>query len=210
MKVSADRFDLVCIDYFWANVKVREDGSIRTGFHPTVDRHEIDLHHLGANSSTLQRLEEPSVGTAIPLAPDTPLYLSLSTPLHLGEPDLCFTARIGGSIVGTASISSVMHSLFLSRVEPKDCPGHDNPAQVFNIKTSIWAQDPYSKPTHKDHPVFLPVSGDHCWALFVAGQMNEQGGQIVSRCVNCAVENFAKMTEDDPYTSRSGIYVGFL
>ena len=53
MKVSADRFDLVCIDYFWANVKVREDGSIRTGFHPTVDRHEIDLHHLGANSSTL-------------------------------------------------------------------------------------------------------------------------------------------------------------
>ena len=63
---------------------------------------------------------------------------------------------------------------------------------------------------HKDHPVFLPVSGDHCWALFVAGQMNEQGGRIVYRCVNCAVENFAKMTEDDLNTSQSGIYVGFL
>lgn len=88
MKNSADRFDLVCIDYFWANVKVREGGSIRTGFNlPLIDMRST-LHHMGAKSSTLQRLKEPSVGTAILLAPDIPLYLSLSTPLHHGEPDL--------------------------------------------------------------------------------------------------------------------------
>ena len=88
IKNSAHRFDLVCIDYFWANIKVREDGSIRTGFIlPYIDMRST-LHHMGAKSSRLQRLKEPSVGTAILLAPDIPLYLSLSTPLHHGEPDL--------------------------------------------------------------------------------------------------------------------------
>ena len=209
MSVLKEELPLVCIDYFWANVKVLEDGSIRAAIVPIVDKHELDVESTDSNLSALQRLDKPRVGDPERSAPDLPLYLSLGTPLHLGEPHLCFTAWLHGSIAGFVSIHDVLIALLTSRVEPNQCPGHDKVAQVVNIKTSIWSADVYSKPMTKDYPIFLPVSEDHSWALFLAGQMYERG-RIVYRCVGCAVENFQDWVKSDSGSGQAEVLIGFL
>lgn len=209
MSVLKEELPLVCIDYFWANVKVREDGSIRAAIAPGVEQHELDIEPTDSNLSTLQRLDKPQVGDPERSAPDLPLYLSLGTPLHHGEPDLCFTAWLHGSIAGTVGILDVLEALLISRVEPSQCPGHDKASQVVNIKTSIWSADVYSKPVTKDYPIFLPVSEDHCWALFLAGQTYERG-RIVYRCVGCAAENFQVLHELDSGSDLAAVFIGFL
>ena len=210
MSVLKEELPLVCIDYFWANVKVLEDGSIRAANVPLIDRHELDIESTDTNLSTLQRLDKPRLGDPERSTADLPLYLSLGTPLHHGEPELCFTAWLHGSIAGTVSIQDVLRALVLSRVEPTQCPGHDKVAQVLNIKTSIWSADVYSKPMTKDYPIFVPVSEDHCWALFLAGQMYFERGRVVYRCVGCAVENFQNNLKLESGSDRAEVLIGFL
>lgn len=118
MSVLKEELPLVCIDYFWANVTVPEDGSIRAANVPIVDKHELDVESTDSNLSALQRLDKPRVGDPERSAPDLPLYLSLSTPFHHGEPHLCFTAWLHGSIAGSVSISDVLRALLTSWVEP--------------------------------------------------------------------------------------------
>lgn len=209
MSVLKEELPLVCIDYFWANVKVLEDGSIRAANVPILDKHELDVESTDSNLSALQRLDMPRVGDPEHSAPDLPLYLSLGTPLHLGEPDICFTAWLHGSIAGSVGILDVLNALLKSRVEPNQCPGHDKVAQVVNIKPSIWSADVFSKPMSKDYPIFLPVSEDHSWALFLAGQTYERG-RIVYRCVGCAVENFQDLYKPDVGSDHGQALIGFL
>lgn len=193
MKLSPDKFEFVCLDHFWANVKASEDGSILSSNTEAVQRHDLGANRLfdSADSSSLERLGEPYLGLPDSSAPDCPLYLSLSAPLHYGDPHLCFVGWFQGSIFGTVGIMDVLKVILISRVEPKLCPGHDGgPKKVVNVKTSVWAQEAQSKPIDKQHPLFVPVGGDHCWALFIGGQMVSQGGRIVFRCPTCAYENF--------------------
>ena len=209
MSVLKEELPLVCIDYFWANVKVSEDGSIIAENVPMVDTCELDVESTDSNLSALQRLDKPRVGDPERSAPDLPLYLSLGTPLHSGEPYLCFTAWLHGSIAGAVGIREVLSALLLSRVEPNQCPGHDKVAQVVNIKTSIWSADVYSKPMTKDYPIFLPVTEDHSWALFLAGQRYERA-RIVYRCVGCAVKNFQEIAKCATGSDRLEALIGFL
>ena len=210
MSVLKEELPLVCIDYFWANVKVLEDGSIRAAIVPLIDKHELEIEPTDTNLSTLQRLDKPRVGDPECSAPDLPLYLSLGTPLHHGEPELCFTAWLQGSIAGTVDIRDVLRALLTSRAEPNQCPGHDKVAQVVNIKTSIWSADVYSKPMTKDYPIFLPVSEDHCWALFLAGQMYFERGRVVYRCVGWEDEKVQDNSKLESGSERAEVFIGFL
>ena len=211
MEISRDGFEYVCIDYFWANVKVPEHGYIRSASTPDVERFEIDVEQPCANTnlSSLQRLNEPNLGPPNQSTPDQPLKMSLGSSLHTGEPDLCFVAWIGGFAAGTVGIVDVQRAILLSRVEPETCPGHSNPAQFVNVKASLWAQDPYSKPTHSHHPMFLPLQGDHCWTIFVAGQTVFQNGRIVFQCVDCAMEKFVNAETISSGSVGPKLFVGF-
>lgn len=210
MKPSPNGFEFVCLDQFWANVKVRENGSIHSAYTPHIERYEIDTNHLPINTelSALDRLGEPSLGSPDLSPPDCPLYLSLGTPMHTDETQLCFVAWVRGSIAGTAGIFDALKVLVLSRVEPDTCPGHDNDVQVLNVKTSGWTQDLYSKPTSRHCPVFLPASGDHGWAIFAASQTVNEGGRIVFRCPNCAIEKYVKSLPSRSGPEDLGCFVG--
>lgn len=214
MKVSPEDFQLVCLDRFWANVKTEADGSIKSSNTVDVQRYEIVLDQLFSNKelSSRERLAEPCLGSPDISAPDSPLYLSLSAPLHYGDPHLCFMGWFQGSVAGTVGIMDVLKALLLSRVEPKVCPGHDGrPLEVVNVKTSTWEQEPQSKPCHREHSVFIPVGGDHCWTMFAAGQTVNQGGRIVFRCPECAEENYTRQQSagEFPADSRPLCLVGF-
>ncbi|KAI4232180.1 MAG: hypothetical protein L6R40_007495 [Gallowayella cf. fulva] len=210
MTIAADGFHFVCLDHFWANVKVGEDGSVRSSSTPDLQRYEIDIeqHSDSTNMSSLDRLDEPSLGPPNIMAPDCPLYLSLGTPLHHGNPAICFVAWLGGSVAGTVGIEDVMSALLLSRENRQTCPGHDNPMHFINVKASVWARDPYSKPANKDVPLFVPVSGDHCWAIFIAGQTYGQGGRVVFRCPTCAVEEYSSSSGGKDLHGP-GCFIGF-
>ena len=213
MKLSPETFEFVCLDHFWANVKARENGSIQSSNTPDVQRYELDTDPL-CNTTDLassERLVKPYIGLPELSAPDSPLYLSLGTPLHYGESHLCFMGWFGGSIAGTVGVMDVLKAVLMSRVEPEICPGHvGGPKQVVNVKTSIWAQEPYSKPIDRQYPVYVPVGGDHCWAIFVAGQMVNQGGRIVFRCPTCADENYKSPLPDGSGSdNRPRCFVGF-
>ena len=210
MNVLEEELPLVCIDYFWANVSVLEDGSVRSANVADIEHHFLDMESTDTNLSSLQRLDKPRVGDPECSAPDLPVYLSLSTPLNDGDPHLCFTAWLRGSIAGTVGILEVLRTLLASRVEPDRCPGHDKAAQVVNVKTSIWSADLYSKPRTKDFPIFLPVSKDNCWALFLAGQTCNFKGRVVHRCVACAVENFQSTYTLDSGSDPAGVFIGLL
>ncbi|KAL8995033.1 MAG: hypothetical protein Q9169_005159 [Polycauliona sp. 2 TL-2023] len=214
MEISKSCFHFVCLDVFWANVKVREDGSIRSSFTPSVVSYPVDNDEYSGNSTnrtSLERLNDPHLGPANVSAPDCPLYLSLGTPVHTGEPDLCFVAWINGSVAGTVGIYDVLKALHLSLVEPEACPGHEKPVEVVNIKTSVWAQDMYSRPTSKYHPLFVPASGDKCWAIFAAGQRLNEGCRVVFRCPACAIENYVStLPGRSSQEEEHGCFIGFL
>ncbi|KAL8790915.1 MAG: hypothetical protein Q9213_000340 [Squamulea squamosa] len=199
MKLSPQNFQFVCLDHFWANVKTEENGSIKSSNTFDVQRHEIDTD-LPSNldgSSTVDRLAEPYLGPPNVSTPDCPLYLSLGTPLHYGDPHLGFIGWFQGSVAGTVGIMDVLKVLLMSQGEPELCPGHDKgPMQVVNIRPSTWVREPHSKPINREHPVFVQVAGDHCWAIFVAGQMARQNGRIVFRCPTCADENYGSQVTD--------------
>ena len=211
MQVSPVDLEFICIDGFWANVKVREDGSVRSSSTPDVQRHEIDIgvSYNNPGVSALQSLDEPNVGPPQRSPPDGFLYLSPGSPLHNGEPDLCLVAWIDGSVAGTVGVLDVLKAVLLSRVEPDLCPGHDGAVQVVNTKTSHWMRDPFSKPLSRHYPMYISASGDHCWAMFVAGQTVDQGGRIVFRCAGCSIQNYQTQHVTASGSEPPGIFVGF-
>ena len=210
MSVLKEVLPFVCIDYFWANVSVLEDGSVISASGSGIEQQEYESESTDTDLSSLQRLDKPWVGDPDPSPPDLPLYLSLGAPLHNGEPHLSFTAWLRGSIAGTVGIKETLSALLESQVEPGQCPGHEKAAQVINVKTSTWSKDTYLKPTSRDYPIFLPVREDHCWALFLAGQTYDYKGRVVYRCVTCAVENFQSTYTIESGSDTSRIFIGFL
>ena len=191
IKPSPDAVGLLCIDgYHWANVRVREDGSVRSASTAALleDPDILQEIQVGQNASPLQSLSQPWAGQAHPGTPDVPLYLTIERPLHYSGPDLCFVGRINGSVVGSTGVLDVLRGLIRSSDEPRDCPGHASPPSVINAKASIWAQDYRSKPTGPSSHTFVPVQGDDCWAIFLVGQSNQFNGRIALRCPECTIE----------------------
>lgn len=220
MELSPANVQFVCSDQFWANVKTQRDGSIRTTSGPGVQRYDIDIDQPSgiADLSDLERqgdlVPAPSIlGPPELSAPDCPLYLSLGSPMHTIESCLCFVAWINGAVAGTVGIRDSFYLLAVSNGEPEVCPGHDRCMQFINIKTSIWAQNYWDKPQSRQHPIFMPVCGDKCWAIFAAGQLVHEDGRIVFKCPTCAVENYRSRLPDSmesPGQGPRGCFIGLL
>lgn len=220
MDLSPENVQFICSDQFWANVKTKEDGSIRSGIGPGVQRYDIDMSQPSgtADSSDLEIQREPMsahpiLGPPQLSAPDCPLYLSLGTPMHTNESSLCFIAWIDSSVAGTVGIRDIFYLLAVSNVEPQVCPGHDRHMQFINIKTSMWAQRYWDKLQSRQYPIFMPARGDKCWALFVAGQLVHLDGRIVFKCPTCAVESYkSSMPESaqSPGQDPRGCFIGLL
>ena len=133
--------------------------------------------------------------------------------MHTTGSTLCFIAWIDGSVAGTVGIQDIFYLLAVSNVEPEVCKGHDQPVRFINIKTSLWAQDYWEKPQSRQHPNFMPVCGDDCWAFFAAGQVVYMDGRIVFRCPTCAVENYKSSIPEsaqNPGQNLRGCFVGLL
>ena len=208
MTIDSPRIHLVCIDYFWANVKVREDGSIHSSRTTGIQPYEPDSV---IEALALQKLNEPGLGQANLCSPDIPLHLSFGTPMIPREPELCIVGRIGGSIVGTVGIEDILESILRSNVEPKTCPGHTTRTEVWNVSTSAWARENYIKPMSWQYSTFVSVKGDHCWALFLAGQTGVgHNGRVIFQCVDCAIENFTEAHELTSGKERPGVFAGLF
>lgn len=195
MDPDEDTVQLQCIDRFWANVKVRQDGSIRSDMVSSVLCKSEFIESPSATaeaSSAVERLDQPWLGPPAPATPDISLYISIGTPQRFGGTDLCFTARIEGEIVGNVGIVDVLRTLLLSRTATEEqpqqqCPGHEAPSslQVLNVKSSRWAQDRYLKPVSRRGYTYVAVKDDACWAIFLAGQTIWSRGRIVFKCAEC-------------------------
>lgn len=215
MKVSRESPQPVCFDRFWANVNTEYNGSIKSSNTEEIQRYEVTLDEPFniPDLSSAERLAKPYLGLPDLSAPDSPLYLSLGAPLHYGDPHLCFIGWFQGSVAGAVGITDALKAVLMSRVEPDICPGHEGgPKQVLNVKTSVWAREPLPKPIHRQHSVFIPVGGDHCWTIFLAAQTVNQGGRIVFRCPTCADEKFESQGSNGSratHDSRPFCFVGF-
>ena len=189
MNASPDAVAPQCIDRYWANVKVREDGSIWSA--TTVMFYDdwplIEKIQKG-NASTLQSLSQPWMGALQPGAPDVRIYVTIERPLHYSRPDLCFVGRIGGSVIGSTGVLDVLCGLLRNMDEPEYCPGHASPLAVINVKASQWAKDDGVKPAGEAVRTYVPVQGDNCWAIFILGQSCYSNGRLALRCANCTVE----------------------
>jgi hypothetical protein len=180
---------LSCKDVYIANVRAHADGSLQSSVTRAILAENIldDLPGDG-NLSSLVRLHSPRIGRAESRPPDVPLHLSIERPMHYGEPDICIAGRINGSIVGTVGVLDVLKVLIRSLDEPENC-SHGHESTVITIEPSRWATNRRVKPVGTaEIPAFIPVQGDPCWALFIAGCTASLNGRIVFRCLNCAKE----------------------
>jgi hypothetical protein len=200
MDLNEDVLQLQCIDRFWANVKVRRDGSIGSDMASAAlyRTQTVEAESVRADaSSALQRLDQPWLGPPESAAPDLALYLSIGTPQRFGGTDLCFIARVEGAIAGTAGVADVLRTLLLSRTvgasdqqqqqQQQQCPVHTAPSalQVLNVKPSWWARDRYAKPVAKRNYTYISVKDDPCWAIILAGQTAFLRGRVIFGCVEC-------------------------
>lgn len=194
MKPTPESINLACRDVFYANIRAHEDGSIRSATAPVLladdDLHERLLMHNGTNinEAIIDSARSPWIGPTRIECPDKPLHLGIERPLHYGAPDICFTGRVDGDVIGIASVKDVLYTIARSLAVPSGC-SHDTepPMTVLNVRTSAWLASKFAKPAGTPTtPTLLSVKGDACWALLAAGQTVQFSGCLVLGCIHCA------------------------
>jgi len=180
----------------WANVKVRQDGSIRSDEASAAlyKTQFVKADLIGSDSSSaLQRLDQPRLGPCDNIASDLAMYLSIGTPQRFGGTDLCFIACIDGAIAGAIGVAGLLRTLVRSRTASasgeQQCTVHAavSAVQVLNIKPSYWARDRFVMPVAKHAYTYIPVKDGPCWAIFLAGQTTFSRGRVIFGCVECVV-----------------------
>lgn len=66
------------------------------------------------------------------ICPDVQLHLSIDRPIYYGLSDICFVARVGGSIVGTVFISNVCAALLQGHDDGRKCT-HQHDRDVLQV-----------------------------------------------------------------------------
>ena len=189
MRASPDAIAPRCIDSYWGNVNVRENGSINSAKTALFLPDEPLLEEIqGTNSSTLQFLSQPWIGGPRPGPSDIPLYLTIERPDHYSQPDLCFVGRVGGYVIGSTGVLDVLGGLLKNLDEPDHCPGHVSPLAVMNVKASQWAKNRRVKPAGDGVHTYIPIQRDDYWAIFLLGQSCWYNGRLALRCADCTVE----------------------
>ena len=187
---SVESIHLKCVDFYWANVTVRRNGSITSGTTAAL-RGYTDVEDILEDSvSTVQAMTGPWKGKAHQAPPDVRLYLSIERPSHYNSPDLSLAGRVNGSLIGTTGIFGVFQGLLRSTDERQSCSGHEASRDVINVKASKWAENRFVKPVGigGDTPTYVSVQGDRAWALFLVGQSKNLGGRLAMRCPSCTLE----------------------
>ena len=201
MSASPGAVALQCIDTYWANVNVREDGSIKSVATRSLLEDWLLIEEIqGENSSSLQPLSRPWMGLLRPGPPNVPFYMTIETTLHYSQPDLCFVGRIGGSVIGSMGVLDVLRDLFRNMDELGHCPCHTSPFAVINVKASQWANSRRANNRRANNRrannrraksavrTYAPVEGYDWWAIFVSGQSCYSNGRLALRCADCTVE----------------------
>lgn len=189
MAPTRDAVGLMCVDEFWGNAFVYDDGSVRGGKGSgTFEDINGKLKNIETNSAgVIQSFRSPYLGPPDSKEADMPLYLSIERPMHYNNSrDLSLRGRINGTSVGTVAVEDILEVLLRSFEEAPLCSGHTNRNPVFNIKASTWAEDEHYKPLGGDYNSFISVKGNKSWALFLAGQTTAYNGRIVFGCPDCA------------------------
>ena len=190
MAPSNSAIELQCIDRFWGNSVVYEDGSIRGG-HGSGIFEDIDMlaDIEKISSGDVQSLRGPHLGPPRSGPADLPLYLSIERPLHYNSKDLSLRGRIDGQPLGTVAIVSILEVLIHSLEDARNCSGHASSRPVFNVRPSLWAKQEHYKPIGGDFNTFIPVQGDNSWTLFLARETSSYNRKIVFGCSTCAGES---------------------
>jgi hypothetical protein len=125
MKPSATSLTLARKDVFYANVRVHNDGFIRSSTTAAVlashDDGDTQPQHLD-QQSIVEMIQNPWIAPVRRSAPDKPLYISIERPLHYSDPDVCLAGRVDGSLIGTVSVLDVLFSIARSTTEIPECP----------------------------------------------------------------------------------------
>ncbi|KFY29811.1 hypothetical protein V494_08468 [Pseudogymnoascus sp. VKM F-4513 (FW-928)] len=190
MRPTAESITLACRDVFYANVRVHDDGAIKSGVSKDNMPDTILLEDMmvsGAELSAMEISQHPWVGQAQTAPPDRPLYLGLERPLHYSEPDICFVGRVNGAVVGAVSVLDVLRGIARSLLQDQECH-HEAAMVVVNVPASTWIDKKGCIPVgSKETPALLAVRDDPSWALFAIGQSFYNQSCIVLRCNSCAL-----------------------
>jgi hypothetical protein len=201
LSLDKNAMEFKCLDRFWGNVIVHEDGSLRSSTSPALLQGDEGLDDImTGDASSLQMLSRPWFGQPDRGPPDEPLYLSIERPMHYSSRDTAFVARLRGTVVGTVGINNVLRTLLYSLDEPFLCPGHSNPLKVVNCKASAWVANRHSKPVRDGIFTFIPCQKDKLWTIFLAGQSSYFNGRIAFHCVDCCI---------DKASTSGGVIVGY-
>ncbi|QKX54577.1 uncharacterized protein TRUGW13939_01664 [Talaromyces rugulosus] len=160
--------------------------------------------------SVIEMNQSPWIGLAHCSPPNKLLHLSIERPLHYSDPDICFTGRVDGNVVGTTSILDVLVSVSRSVSIPSECDHRDvnDISNVLNVSASRWIKDGYSRPCGSaGTPAYLAVKEDTAWALFAAGQSSHFHNVIVVRCLICAKELLNERIAQSG--NDGGVLIGF-
>ena len=209
MKPTAKSITLACRDIFYANIRVHEDGYIKSAtlgsFIPDAI-HLEDQTVLGADLAVMDISQHPRLGQAQTTPPNTLLYLGLERPLNYNEPDICFVGRVDGTVIGTVSVLDVLQGIARSLSQPQECHHGEISVGVINVKTSTWINKKRNIPVGSvEAPVLLAVKDDPSWALFAMGQSSYYQSCIVLRCVSCALHTAAK----NNWNGESVVLIGY-
>jgi hypothetical protein len=179
---------LSCSDRFFANLAVSDDGQIDDCQSPGLFSDlSTPISTIEEGSSSVQSLQKSWTGRPHISTPDRPLYLSLERVPFGNSTHIGFTGRIDGSVVGRTSIRDVLWTLLRSSEVAKSCSHDSSDGCVQNMKASQWVLEPRSrKPVGlRETPIYIPVKGDKCWTLFLAGHARSLNGVVMYRCVEC-------------------------
>ncbi|KFY90116.1 hypothetical protein V498_06166 [Pseudogymnoascus sp. VKM F-4517 (FW-2822)] len=190
MKPTAESITLACHDVFYANIRVHDDGSIRsdrTGYGIPESTFLQDQMVLGAELSVIEMSQHPWVGRPQTTPPNRPLYLGLERPLYHSDPDICFVGRIDGTVIGAVSVLDVLKGVARSISQPQECSHDETSINVVNVQASNWVEQKNALPVGTvEIPALLAVKDDPSWALFAMGQSLHYQSCIVLRCISCA------------------------
>ena len=185
-----------CSDIFIGNLPVHDKGLIRSSherrmtFSESSDRGPLSIEGV----ERCQAAPPIVVCSPVAAASDVEMYINIERIFQTQDPDLCFCGRVGGEVLGVVSVTAILSTLLRSFRPRIQCRGHENPAQAEIMPASFWANNRWvrdrlmskSVASHNHH-TYVPVSGNSCWTLFLAGQIDSSQGVVSEGCFDCAV-----------------------
>ena len=184
-----------CSDTFIGNLPVHDKGFVRSGHERRLIFTEPDNRapRLMEDETRSQAPPSPVVGPPLAAASDVEMYINIERIFQTKDPDLCFCGRVGGEVIGVVGVTEILTTLLRSFETQKKCPGHEEVAQAEIMPASFWANMRWvrdrlmskSMSSHNHH-TYIPVKGNRCWALFLAGHIDSSQGILSDGCFDCA------------------------